>query len=61
MIDFRKEIKKRMKKQNINTPELARRAGLNIGTMYNYLAGKSEMTTANLSLVLDILGAKKLI
>jgi len=61
MIDFREEIKKRMKKQKINTPELARRAGLNAQTMYNYLAGKSEMTTANLSAVLDILGVKKLI
>jgi len=60
MIDFRKEIKKRMKKQKINTPELARRAGLNAQTMYNYLAGKSEMTTGNLEAILEILQVKKL-
>jgi predicted transcriptional regulator len=60
MIDFRKEIKKLMKKQKINTPELARRAGLNAQTLYNFLAGKSEMTTGNLSVILDILGADRI-
>jgi transcriptional regulator with XRE-family HTH domain len=60
MIDFRKEIKKLMKKQKINTPELARRAGLNAQTLYNFLAGKSEMTAGNLSVILDILGVDKI-
>jgi predicted transcriptional regulator len=60
MIDFRKEIKKLMKKQKINTPELARRAGLNAQTLYNFLAGKSEMTAGNLSVILDILGINKI-
>jgi predicted transcriptional regulator len=60
MIDFRKEIKKLMKKQKINTPELARRAGLNVQTLYNFLAGKSEMTAGNLSVILDILGINKI-
>jgi len=57
-VDFRKEIKKRMKKQKINTPELARRAELNSQTLYNYLAGNSEMTSANLETIFEILNIK---
>jgi len=59
-IDFRKVIKKQMKANKINTPELARKAELNVQTLYNFLAGKSEMTTANLETILEILGFKKL-
>lgn len=59
-IDFRKEIKKRMEKQKINTPEMARRAELNVQTMYNYLAGKSEMTAGNVEKIIMILGFKRL-
>jgi len=59
-IDFCKEIKKQMKVARIKTPELARKAGLNVQTLYNFLAGKSEMTTGNLEIVLEILGFKKL-
>jgi len=44
-IDFRKAIKKRMNTKKINTPELARKAELNVQTLYNFLAGKSEMAT----------------
>jgi len=60
-IDFRKEIKKRMKNHKISTPELARRIELNSQTLYNFLSGKSELTSANLSAALDVLGVKKLI
>lgn len=59
-IDFRKEIKKQMKAKRIKTPETARKAELNVQTLYNFLAGKSEMTTANLEAVLEILGFKRL-
>lgn len=59
-IDFRQIIKKQMCKKKINTPELARQAGLNVQTLYNYLAGKSEMTTFNLESILKILGLTKL-
>jgi len=47
-----------MKKQKINTPELARRAELNSQTLYNYLAGNSEMTSANLETIFEILNIK---
>jgi len=60
-IDFRKEIKKRMKTKKINTPELARQAELNVNTLYNYLSEKSEMTTGNLEPILKILEFTKLI
>jgi len=59
-IDFRKEIKKQMKVAKIKTPELARKAELNVQTLYNFLSGKSEMTTSNLENILEILGFKKL-
>lgn len=59
-IDFRKEIKKRMKAKRINTPELARRAELNAQTLYNFLADKSEMTTGNIEKILNILEFTKL-
>lgn len=60
-IEFRRIIKSAMKKQKINTPELARRAQMNAQTLYNYLAGKSEMTGGNLEAILGILGFKKIL
>ena len=59
-IDFRKEIKKQMKSKKVNTPELARQAGLNVQTLYNFFAGKSDMTTSNIETILKILGFTKL-
>ena len=59
-IDFRKAIKKQMIVTKIKTPELARKGELNVQTLYNFLAGKSEMTTGNLEAILEILGFKKL-
>ena len=57
-IDFRKAIKKQMKAKKINTPELARKSMLNAQTLYNYLSGKSEMTTGNIEVVFEILSIK---
>lgn len=59
-IDFREEIKKRMKRQKINIPELARRAELNVNTVYNFFAGRSEMTSGNLEIILEILQVQKI-
>lgn len=59
-IDFRQVVKKRMIKKKINIPELARQVGLNVQTLYNYFAGKSEMTSANLEVILDILDFNKI-
>ena len=57
-VDFRKTIKKKMKQQKINTPEMARRLRLSQQTLYDYLAGKSEMTAKNLEAMLNELGAE---
>lgn len=59
-IEFRTIIKKQMKKRKINIPELARQVGLNVQTLYNYLAGRTEMTSANLEAILYILGFNKI-
>ena len=55
-IDFRELIKREMKKQKINIPEMARRIGLNAQTIYNYLAGKTEMKATNLEKIFEKLG-----
>jgi transcriptional regulator with XRE-family HTH domain len=54
-IDFRAEIKKLMKKRKINVPALAREVELNPQTLYNYLAGRTEMTSGNLEKILEFL------
>jgi len=64
MINFRKTIKAKMAKQGINTPELIRRLLLNQKlvisqqSVYDFLAGKSEMTAKNLEAILNELEAK---
>ena len=60
-IDFRATIRRAMKKRRIQVPELARRTGLNHQTIYNYLAGRSEMTGANLERIFAELGIQALI
>ena len=57
-MDFKKIIKKQMKKQKINIPALARKVEINSQTLYNYLGGKSEMTAGNLEKVFNILNVR---
>ena len=59
-IDFRGEIKKLLKKKKKSVPQLARevKPPMNPQTIYNYLAGKSEMTAGNLERILELLKGK---
>jgi len=57
-IDFRKIIKKRMKKRHINIPQLARIININQQTLYNYLAGRSELTAGNLQKIFNFFKIK---
>lgn len=57
-LDLRVRIKRQMQKRKISTPELARRLELNPQTLYNYLAGKSELTAGNLGRLLAELGGR---
>jgi transcriptional regulator with XRE-family HTH domain len=50
--DLRTQIKSQMKRKKLSVPALARALGLNQQTLYNYLAGKSELTAANLEALL---------
>ena len=55
-MDFRKNIKELMKEKNITVAKLARAADLNYGTVYYFLKGESEMTSANLVKLFSVLG-----
>ena len=55
MTDFRQQIRTLLKSKKISIALLARQANLNQATLYNYLAGRSEMTAANLERVFDVL------
>ena len=57
-LDLRKSIKRQMKKQELNVPALARAIDVNQMSLYNYLAGRSELTAANMEKLLAALGAK---
>lgn len=54
-IDFRAEIKRLLKKKKMSIPALARKVDLNPQTIYNYLSGKTEMTSGNLEKILELL------
>jgi predicted transcriptional regulator len=54
-MDFRAEIKKLMQQKKISIAKLARDADLNYCTVYYFLKGKSQMRTANLEKLFDIL------
>lgn len=56
--DLRTRLKRQMQKQKISTPAMARKLELNPQTLYNYFAGKSELTAGNLECLLKQLGGK---
>ena len=45
-----------MKEKNITVSKLARAADLNYGTVYYFLKGESEITSANLTKLYSVLG-----
>ena len=56
--NLRKQIKSQMKRRKLSVPAIARTLELNPQTVYNYLAGKTEMTAANLERLIAELGGK---
>jgi transcriptional regulator with XRE-family HTH domain len=52
---MREKIRTRIKELKTSIPEVSRKAGFNQVTLYNYLAGRSEITAAKLEKVLEIL------
>jgi len=54
-LNFRKMLRELLIKKNISIASLARKADLNHCTVYNYLNGQSEMTSANLEMCFNIL------
>jgi len=53
--DFRKQVKTLLEKTKMSVPKLARQTELNQQTIYNYLAGRTEMTAKNLGKIIDVL------
>ena len=54
-LDFRKQLSELIKKKKISIAKLARAADLSYGTIFNFLKGKSKMTSTNLAKCFDIL------
>jgi len=54
-MDLRKIIAARLRQQKIKVPAVARRLECNQQTLYNYLAGRSELGSGLLGKLLEIL------
>ncbi len=55
--DFREQMRELIQRKGAGIPTTAKRAGITPATIYNFLNGDSEMTTANYGKVLDVLNA----
>jgi len=53
--DFRYQIKILIAQKGISIPQLSRLVGLNQQTIYNFIQGKSQMTSSNLEKLFDAL------
>ena len=53
--DFRQAVKNAIERKKVSMAKVAREAGLNHQTLYNYLQGKSDMGTDNLTKVMNVL------
>jgi predicted transcriptional regulator len=53
--DYRQQVRELQRRKGIGTWATAKRAGITPSTLYNYLNGKSQMTTGNLTRVMDAL------
>ena len=51
-IDFRKQIQRQMKKQEISIPAMSRRIGCHQGTLYDFFAGKKALGADYLQAIL---------
>jgi len=54
MIDYRKDVQKRMSKIKVSVPVVSRKAGIHMQTLYKFLQG-SEMKTCTLEAVSNAL------
>jgi len=54
-MDIRKTITARMQQEKISVPAIARQLECNQQTLYNYLAGRSELGSGLLEKLLEIL------
>lgn len=55
MTDFRQQLKTLLRRKKTSIAKIARDADMNQATVYNYLAGRSEMTAANLEKLFNLL------
>ena len=55
MIDFRKQIKRDLKKQKISVPKLAANVGCNQQTIYNWLQGRTPINSDLLEKIINLL------
>jgi transcriptional regulator with XRE-family HTH domain len=56
--DFRRMIRRAIKARKMSIPQLARQADCNPQTLYNYLAGRSEIKADLLARAFAALGIK---
>ena len=57
-VNFRKIIQKKLDKKQMSVPKLARLVELNPQTLYNYMAGRSQLTAGNLEEIFVTLNIK---
>jgi len=57
MINFRNQIKKQLKKQNLSIPAMARRLECHPQTLYDFLSGKKALGSDYLEMILNELNA----
>lgn len=60
-IDFRKQIKRQMKKNGIGTAYALSKSvnhKITVGAIDNFLSGRSEMTAKNLEIILEVFGGR---
>jgi hypothetical protein len=55
-MDVRAAILKEMKKQKMTRYRLAKKAGMRMGTVYQYLNAENDMTGENVGKLMDALG-----
>ena len=55
MLDYKKEIKKGLKKHNITISRVSRLADIHPATLYRFLHGTQSITLSNLEKIMDVL------
>lgn len=58
MMNLREKIQSSLKKAGISIPKLARQIGCNQQTLYNYFAGRSQLSADKVEKILNLLEIK---